>query len=327
MWTLLRFALVLPLLVGAVLWRRVRRRSPPRWTFVFEVANEVIRWFLARLLGEFIGGTKRNLPSAPLRGRLASSVERVPTTLAGREAEWLKPRAPAAPCILYLHGGGFVTGSIGTHRPLMARIALASGARVVGLEYRLAPEHRFPAGLEDCVAAYRALLEAGEAPQKLVIAGDSAGGGLAASTLLALKERSLPLPAGAVLISPAVDLREKHASWETNAAWDFLAPLSAHVDSLLPAYLGDADRNQPLASPICGDLSGLPPMLIQVGSREVLHDQVVEFAQKAKAAGAQVELDVAPDMVHVWHAFAGLQPEADAAIARIGQFVQRTTQG
>lgn len=322
----MRFLLVFPLLLGAVVWRRLRRLSPPRWTFIFEVANEVLRWFLARLLGDFIGGTRRNLPSPVLRGRLARDVERTPAQLAGRPAEWLAPLGvKTRSSILYLHGGGFVTGSIGTHRTLMARIALASGARVVGLDYRLAPEHRFPAGLEDCIAAYRALLDEGAAPNELVIAGDSAGGGLTASTLLALKQRGLPQPAAAVLISPAVDLRGLHASWETNAQWDFLAPLNDHVDALLPAYLGEQPPDAPLASPICGDLAGLAPMLIQVGSREVLRDQVLEFASKAKAAGTPVELEVAEDMVHVWHAFAGIQPDADAAIERVGAFVQAHT--
>lgn len=328
-WLLVRLLLVLPLLVGCVLVRRLRGLLPGRWTLPFAVAVEVVRYLIARMMRPLLEGAKLDLPAPRLRGRLARATERRPGRLGGCAAEWLSPKGPApAPCVLYLHGGAFVTGSIGTHRAIMARLAHAAGARVVGIEYRLAPEHRFPAGLEDCVAAYRELLEAGEPPARLVIAGDSAGGGLAASTLLALKQRGLPLPAAAWLLSPAVDLADARPSWARNAGWDYLSPLADSVATLVPVYLGPgADAATPLASPLRGDLAGLPPLLIHVGEKEVLHDQVVEFADRARAAGVDVTLVVGADMVHVYPAFLGLVPEASEAFAAAGAFVRTHTGG
>lgn len=328
-WILLRLLLALPLLVARVLVRRLRGLLPGRWTLSFAVAVEVVRFLIARMMRPLLEGAKPDLPALRLRGRLARTTERRPARLGGCAAEWLSPSGPApARCVLYLHGGAFVTGSIGTHRLIMARLAHAAAARVVGIEYRLAPEHRFPAGLEDCVAAYSELLEAGEPPSRLVLAGDSAGGGLAASTLLALKERGLPLPAAAWLLSPAVDLADERPSWVRNAAWDYLAPLAHSVATLVPAYLGPgADAAAPLASPLRGDLAGLPPLLIHVGEKEVLHDQVVEFAGRARAAGVDVTLVVGADMVHVYPAFLGLVPEAAEAFAAAGAFVQARTGG
>jgi acetyl esterase/lipase len=323
-WTLLRFLFVLPLLLIGVVWRKLRGLAPKRWTFGFALANASLRWLVAGMLGRFVGGSAAQLPDPKLRGWLARETEQKPVTLAGRPAEWITPRTgDAKRCLLYLHGGGFVTGSIGTHRRLMARLAVAGQARVVGLDYRLAPEHPFPAGLDDCVAAYRALLEAGEKPEHLFIGGDSAGGGLTLSTLLRLKAEGLPMPAGAVALSPAVDLADLRSSWDVNGPFDYLTPIRDHVLTLLPAYLGpEGDPRLPLVSPINGDLAGLPPLLIHVGGREVMRDQVVEFATRAKDAGVSVQLDVGEDMVHVFQAFFGLQPEADLAIEQIGAFLK-----
>lgn len=330
LWTLLRFVFLLPFLVARVAVRRLRGLTPRRWTFLFAMANEVVRWWIAAVLGRFAtGAAPGNLPSPRLRGRLARDTQLEPTTLAGCNAEWHRPRGKDTKrCLLYLHGGGFVTGSIGTHRALMARLAQAAEARVVGIDYRLAPAHPFPAGLDDCVAAYRALLDSGEKPEHLFIGGDSAGGGLTLSTLLRLKAEGLPMPAGAVVLSPAVDLTDVRDSWHANFEVDYLGPIRDHVLALVPAYLGpEPDPMQPLASPIQGDLAGLPPLCIHVGQREVLRDQVLAFADKAKASGVPVELLVGEDMVHVWHAFAGLQPESDAAIAQLGAFLRARAPG
>ena len=330
MWTLLRFLFLLPFLFARVVVRRLRGLTPRRWTFLFAMGIEVVRWWIAVLLLRFAAGrAPGDLPSPRLRGRLARDTQLEPTTLGGCNAEWHRPRGKDAKrCLLYLHGGGFVTGSIGTHRALMARLALAGETRVVGIDYRLAPAHPFPAGLDDCVAAYRALLDAGEKPEQLFIGGDSAGGGLTLSTLLRLKAEGLPLPAGAVVLSPAVDLTDVRDSWHANFAFDYLAPIRDHVLTLVPAYLGpEPDPMQPYASPIHGDLSGLPPLCIHVGGREVLRDQVVAFADKAKASGVPVELLVGEDMVHVWHAFAGLQPDSDEAIAKVGAFLRAHAPG
>jgi acetyl esterase/lipase len=321
----LLLALALPFLVLRVLWLKLLGRLPARWPFAFAVGVFVVRFLITRVTRPLLAGKKLMLPSPPLRGRLGRETARSPVKLAGRDAEWLAPQGTASKrCILYLHGGAFVTGSIGTHRRLMANLARAADARVVGLDYRLAPEHRFPAGLEDCVAAYRALLDAGEDPKHLAIAGDSAGGGLTASTLLALKQRGIPLPAAAWLLSPAVDLGPEEFTPHAESHWDYLAPLLAHLEDLVGAYLGPgADRQHHLASPLRGDLAGLPPLLLHVGEYEVLLHQVRDFAAKARAAGVPVTLVEGPQMVHVYPAFAGFLPEATEALAQAGAFFKQ----
>lgn len=323
-WLLVRLLVVAPWLVLRVLWRRWTGRLPASWPLGFGLAVEVLRFLVAATLAPLMAGHKLALPSPPLLGRLGRSTERRRAKLAGRDAEWLSPagRAPTR-CVLYLHGGAFVTGSIGTHRQLMAQLAHAADARVVGLDYRLAPEHHFPAGLEDCLAAWSDLLAAGELPQNMVIAGDSAGGGLTASMLLALRDRGLPLPAAAWLLSPAVDLLDELPSWQSNLAFDYLSPIGAHRHLFVPTYLGQGgDPHHPLVSPLRGTLGGLPPLLIHVGEREVLRDQVVAYAERAQAAGVDVTLVVGRDMVHVYPAFLGLIPQASEAFAQAGAFLK-----
>jgi acetyl esterase/lipase len=317
----LLLVLAFPFLVCTVLWLRLIRKLPSGWPLPFAIGVFLVRFLITRIIGPLLAGEKLNLPSPGLYGQLRRETSRTSVTLAGRDAEWLVPRGPAPKrCILYLHGGAFVTGSIGTHRRLMARLARAAHARVVGLDYRLAPQHPFPAGLDDCVAAYEALLAAGEDPKHLAIAGDSAGGGLTASTLLALKQRGLPLPAAAWLLSPAVDLASDRFAPTAESKWDYLAPLLGHLDGLVSAYLPGGDILAPLASPARGDLSGLPPLLLHVGEYEALLTQVRDFAAKAKAAGVNVTLIEGAQMVHVYPAFAGFVREADEAMARAGAF-------
>jgi acetyl esterase/lipase len=207
---------------------------------------------------------------------------------------------------------------------MVARIARASQARALSIDYRLAPEHPFPAALEDAVAAYRWLLAQGYQPGKIVIAGDSAGGGLTIAALLSIRDAQLPMPAGAVPISPWTDLGGTGESIKTRAARD---PMVGG-DRLYPMakqYLGKAEHTNPLASPIHADFHGLPPMLIQVGDAEVLLDDANRVAERAKAAGVKVELEVWDDMIHVWHVFAKILPEAQQAIDKIGKFVQAHT--
>jgi phosphinothricin tripeptide acetyl hydrolase len=240
-------------------------------------------------------------------------------------AEWIEPagaRADAA--ILYLHGGGYVLGSPRSHRHLAAAIGRAARARVLLADYRLAPEHRFPAAVEDAVTAYRWLLDRGHAPGRTALAGDSAGGGLVVATLLALRDRGLALPAAGVAISPWVDLTGRGVSYRDKAASD---PIVARdrVMEMAQAYLGPADPHTPLASPLFADLTGLPPLLIQVGSEEVLLDDAVGLAERAKAAGVAATLEVWPEMIHVWHWFLPWLDEAEAAVATIGAFVQSST--
>lgn len=239
-----------------------------------------------------------------------------------RPAEWLRPpgvRSDAA--VLYLHGGGYVIGSPRSHRHLAAAIARAAGTRALLLDYRLAPEHPFPAALDDAVAAYAWLLGQGIAPGRLVVAGDSAGGGLTVATLLALRERGLPRPAGGVCISPWVDLTLGGASYTTRAAADPIVTREG-IEGMAQAYAGAGDRKAPLVSPLFADLRGLPPLLVHVGDAEVLLDDARGLAASARAAGVDVTLEEWPAMIHVWHWFLSMLDEAERAVAGIGTFVR-----
>jgi acetyl esterase/lipase len=220
----------------------------------------------------------------------------------------------------YLHGGGYVMGSINTHRAMIARISRAAKARCLALDYRLAPEHPFPAAVEDATAAYRWLLAEGYKPNKIVIAGDSAGGGLTLAAVLALRDAKTPLPAAAVPISAWSDMEGTGASMKSRASRDPMVANGPLFD-MAKAYVGTGDRKNPLASPLHGDYQGLPPMLLQVGDAEILLDDSTRVAEKAKAAGVKVDLEVWDDMVHVWHVYAKILPEGQQAIDRIGQYV------
>ena len=225
--------------------------------------------------------------------------------------------------LLYLHGGGFQVGSVRSHRDLIARLSKAAGCRALAIDYRLSPEHRFPAALKDCIAAYQWLLEQGVAPTRIAIAGDSAGGGLALSTMLVLRERGMQLPAAAVVLSAWTDLTATGESYESRADAD---PLNQRrtIQAMARAYLGDsADPRDPLVSPLFANLAGLPPLLIQVGDREIVLDDSRRFAKKARAAGVEVELEVWDGMIHVFQQFALELPEASLAIESIGRFLRR----
>jgi monoterpene epsilon-lactone hydrolase len=247
-------------------------------------------------------------------------VERVNAPVA--PAEWLRPpSAEPGRVVLYLHGGGYVIGSPRSHRHLASAIAGAAGASALLLDYRLAPEHPFPAAVEDATAAYRWLLDQAIAPERIVIAGDSAGGGLTVATLLALREARVPLPAGGVCISPWVDLTCSAASYQTMAEADPIVR-RAGVEEMAQAYLGTTSPRTPLASPVFADLRGLPPLLIHVGRDEVLLDDAVQLAERAKAAGVDATLDIYERMIHVWHWFLPMLDEAQTAVEAIGRFVR-----
>jgi monoterpene epsilon-lactone hydrolase len=263
-----------------------------------------------------------------MRGAMEKRVERIAPDVqcekleaGGVPAEWIvAPGAADDRVILYLHGGGYVMGSVNTHRATIARISRAAKAKALALDYRLAPEHPFPAAVEDATAAYRWLLAQGYKPNKIVIAGDSAGGGLTLAALLALRDAKTPLPAAAVPISAWSDMEGTGASIQTRAEKDPMVGFASLRD-MAKNYLGDTDPKNPLASPLHGDYRGLPPMLLQVGDAEILLDDSTRVAEKAKAAGVKVELEVWPEMVHVWHVYAKLLPEAQQAIDRIGEYV------
>ena len=243
----------------------------------------------------------------------------------GVSAEWIStPGVAEDRVVMYLHGGGYMIGSMRTHRSPLSYLSRASNARVLGLNYRLAPEHPFPAAVEDSVAAYRWLLDEGVSPRRIVIGGDSCGGGLTIATLVALKYFGYPLPAGGISHSGWTDLAHTGESFVTKAEADPLIDKEM-LEGMAAAYLGDRSRTTPLASPYYADLTGLPPLLVQVGTAEVLLDDSLRLAERAKEAGVDVTLEVWDDMPHVWQAFVSFLPEARQALDSCGQFVKEHT--
>ena len=244
-----------------------------------------------------------------------------PVDAGGVPAEFVStPESDEGRVLYYLHGGGYVGGSISTHREMASRLARAAKARVLLIDYRLAPENPFPAAVEDAVTGYRWLLSSGVKPGRVVIAGESAGGGLTAATLVALRDKGEPLPAAAVCVSPWADMECSGESMVTRADADPLIQRDVILE-MAKAYLGDKDPRTPLASPIYANLTGLPPLLIQVGTAEVLYDDATRLAEKAEAAGVEAGFEPWEDMIHMWHSFAAMLPEGQQAINRIGEFV------
>jgi monoterpene epsilon-lactone hydrolase len=223
--------------------------------------------------------------------------------------------------LLYLHGGGYVIGSVRTHRGLVSRLSSAAGIRCLSVDYRLAPEHPHPAAVEDATTAYRWLLDQGIAPERVAIAGDSAGGGLTAATLLALRDVGDPLPAAGVLLSPWTDMGGTGESMVSKAEADPMVQRDGLM-KMAAAYLGGLDAQTPLASPLHAKLEGLPPLLIHVGTSETLLDDSTRFAEAARAAQVDVTFEAWDEMIHVWHAFAPLLPEAQQAIDGVGAFLR-----
>jgi len=246
----------------------------------------------------------------------------IPVSANEIRAEWITtPATSTERAILYLHGGSYNSGSITSHRSLAANIAHAAKTRALIIDYRLAPEYRFPAAVEDAKTAYRWLLENHVSPDHIIVAGDSCGGGLALSLLIDLRDDQLPLPAAAVCLSPWTDLTCTGESWETNRKKDIMLDPGALRKSA-QLYLGEADPRTPLASPLYADLKGLPPILTQVGSNELLLSDATDFAERAQAAGTKVTLQVWKGMQHEWHFAVNILPESRQAIQQIGQFIQ-----
>jgi epsilon-lactone hydrolase len=248
-----------------------------------------------------------------------------PVSAGGVKAEWISAADAAADrAILYLHGGGYIMGSIATHRELIARLSKAARARVLALDYRLAPEHPFPAPVEDATAAYRWMLAQGLKPSRIVVSGDSAGGGLTVAALVAFRDAGLPMPAAGIPISPWVDLEAIGDSMKTRAARDPVVRPEM-IREIASVYLAGQSPRSPLAAPLYADLRGLPPLLIHVGDAEALLDDSRRLAERAKAAGVDVTLEIWPEMPHVWHLFAHFLPEGQQAIDRAGEFVRKLT--
>ena len=243
----------------------------------------------------------------------------------GVAAEWIwAPESDKRRVILYLHGGGYVIGSVRTHRVLLAHLARAAKARVLALDYRLAPETPFPGPIDDTVNAYQWLLSEGIEPTNMAIAGDSAGGGLVVAALVALKSVGEPLPAAGVCISPWSDMESTGGSMMTNSESD-PSVSKERLLKLAGIYLNGKNPQAPLASPIHADLTGLPPLLLQVGSIEVLLDDSTMLKEQAHKAGVSVQMEVWDDMPHVWHHYAPILPEARKAISKIGEFLLQQT--
>jgi epsilon-lactone hydrolase len=272
-----------------------------------------------------IAQRRRDIDARGQQFGLPNDVTSEKISAGGVPAEWtITTGADRGSAILYLHGGGYVIGSLDSHRHLVAEVGRASAARTLAIDYRMAPEHPFPAAVQDALAAYRFLLDSGIRPGRICIAGDSAGGGLVVAAMLAIREAELPQPGCGWCISPWVDLTCAGASMLDNAARDPTVQ-KAGVLEMAETYLAGADPRSPHASPIFGDLRGLPPLLIQVGSVETLLDDALALARVAGLADVHADLQVWPEMIHVWHLFHPMLAAGRRAIAAGGTFVRETT--
>jgi epsilon-lactone hydrolase len=275
-----------------------------------------------RVPSDDIALRRRDIDARGQQYKLAADIAVEPVTANGVKSEWTTaPDAQAGNVVLFLHGGGYVIGSLDSHRHMISEMGRAARARTLAIDYRLAPEHPFPAAVDDSLAAYRFLLANGIQPGGITIAGDSAGGGLVVATMLAIRDAGLPQPACGWPISPWVDMEAIGNSMVSKAATDPTVQKAGILD-MAKQYLNGADPRSPLAAPIYADLRGLAPLLIQVGAAETLLDDAVRLAQVAGAADVAVDLQVWPEMIHVWHIF---HPELSAgrrAIAAGGDFAR-----
>ncbi len=324
------FGAVVAAVVAATVRRVLRGPTVPGWDWTTELTRAALRAFSLASALPANRSARRRLeerfdPRLPkdLRGNVAVR----PVRLGGRPAERhvrvvgdLADRA----VILYLHGGGYVTGSPATHRRFVARLVWETHTSAWVPAYRLAPAHRFPAAVDDAEAAYRDLLDRSVDPGEIVVAGDSAGGGLATALLLRLRDRDLPQPAGAILFSPYTDLEHTGESIRRNFRFDYLPlvqPIRPNVE-----YLGDADPHDPLASPIYADLTGLAPLLVFAGGREMILDDSARLVERAREAGVEVTFCVEDDMFHVWPALVPHHPATARTFAVCAEWVEAVRQ-
>jgi acetyl esterase/lipase len=304
--------------------RLVRGPLVPSWEWHVELRMVALRAFLVASAQGGDRSRRRTLEerlNPPLPRSLQQVMINEPGTVGGIPGEWTRGihARQEDPTILYLHGGGYLAGSPATHRRFISRLTWTTRAATFAPDYRLAPQHRFPAAVDDAEAAYVGLLESGVDPGKLIVAGDSAGGGLACALLQRVRSSGYPQPAGVVVFSPYTDLEHTAPSIKENAATDYLplGPIMANV-----FYLGDADPRHPEASPMYGDYAGVAPMLVFAGGREMILDDARRLVEKAKKDGAVVTLIVENDMFHVWPA---LLPNHDATrrtMTAVAEFVR-----
>jgi monoterpene epsilon-lactone hydrolase len=304
-----------------------RRNGPlfPGWSFSFEMTTRLLKFRAAAVNQLPLDEQQRlqELAGDQEARRMKSKVERTKAQIAGLDGEWFvaKGQTPKR-VILYLHGGGFVTGSTRTHAEMLMRLAIAADARIYAPNYHLAPGRRYPAQIKDCQAVYEALLADGIRPDNLIVAGDSAGGNLAITVPLALRDAKIPLPAAIAALSPWVDLVRRGGTLEAHEKYDWAVP--ADFDSWRDNYLDKQDPKQPLVSPIYADLHGLPPLRVDIGTAEMLLDQVRDFAAHAKKTGLLVDLHELPGMIHNSYLLAGYFPECQAAIEHLGAWMKKT---
>ncbi|MGB3809499.1 MAG: alpha/beta hydrolase [Parvibaculum sp.] len=283
-----------------------------------------IREFLAQAgFPEDIGELRKAYDALGDQFPTASDVSREKVSANGVPAEWSStPNAVRDRVILYVHGGGYVIGSVASHRHLVTELGRAARTRTLSLDYRLAPEHPFPAAVDDALAAYRFLLAQGLEPGNIAIAGDSAGGGLTVATLLAIRDAGLEQPACGFCISPWVDMEVTGNSMTTQAAVDPMVQKDGLL-GMAAAYLNGANPRTPLAAPIHADFRGIAPLLIQVGAAETLLDDSTRLASVAGAADVEVNLQIWPEMIHVWHFFHPMLGAARQAITSAGDIIAK----
>lgn len=302
---------------------RRARHGPERLTW--SALDEAV---LAALRGAFEGAggrpydvIRRQFDRIAVLETARRRVHHQPVVVGGVPGARVRPRAGSTDLVFFLHGGGYVFGSTRSHRVLMADLACAARIEVLGLDYRLAPEHPCPAALDDVLAAWRALLASGVDPARVAWVGDSAGGGLVVLGLRTAVEQGLALPAGAAVLSPWVDLTCTARSHRDNADTDYIAS-NGRILEFARAAAADLPLNHPLLSPLLHPLPKLPPLLVQVGSAEILLDDAVALAAHARRSGTEVDLQVWEDRVHVWHALSMLLPSARAAIAQLSGWIR-----
>jgi acetyl esterase/lipase len=276
-----------------------------------------IQWPTVEQVPAFRKAMDAETPPVP-EGIVVEQVESAPVPM-----EWVYAKdASKDKVLLYFHGGAYVVESAKSRRPLEAAISTAAGVRILSIDYRMAPEHPFPAAVEDAIQAYNWLLEKGYKPGSIALGGDSAGGGLALAAILALREEKAKLPGAAVLLSPWTDLTMESESIAANQDTDI--PLSVDwIKSMAKAYAGKTDLKHPQVSPLFSDPTGLPPLLVQAGSAEMLLDDSKGFAEKAHEAGVDVSLQVFKGMWHVFQAYGSSVTESGKAISEIGEFLKK----
>jgi len=311
-------------LYWSTLYISVRRlvKGPllPNWNWALETSTHFLKTQAAIAFDMPSHADGREYEDSLLFGSPAVSRVKIEPVNSGIKGAWYQPLSETNPVtVLYLHGGGYAYYSK-SHQNLIALVTLAAKSRTFALDYRLIPEHPFPAQLDDALAAYRWLLETGVAPERLVVAGDSAGGNLSVALLLSLRDAQLPLPALAICLAPWIDMANSGASMTRNEPYDWIA--KRMPERWAEWFCKGADPANPLISPIHADLRGLPPIYIQAGSAEILHDMISTFAERAKAQGASVQLEVWPNMTHDFQAFGDIIPESKEALRRIGEVIQ-----